>query len=58
MANEHYDALKTWREENFGKYKGCGGCEYDPTAEAIKAYEREEAKKQAQKKKQEQEQSM
>lgn len=58
MANENYDALNTWREENFGKYKGCGGSEYDATVEAIRAYEREQAKKAAQKQKEEPEQSM
>lgn len=39
--NEEYDALNGWREENFGSY--AGGSEYDPTVEAILAYERQKA---------------
>jgi len=58
MASENYDGLNGWREENFGKYTGCGGCEHDATAEAIKAYEREEARKSTVKKSSEQEQSL
>ena len=42
--NHKYDALDSWREENGFKtttgrtVKYEGGSEYDPTAEAIKAY--------------------
>ena len=42
--NHKYDALDIWREENGFKtttgrtVKYEGGSEYDPTAEAIKAY--------------------
>ena len=51
MADPKYDSLKSWREENFGKYRGCGGCEDDPTARAIEEYEREQALKAQQDKK-------
>ena len=54
MANERYDSLDGWRQEvgiktSKGEVKHyAGGCEYDPTAEAIMAYEREqEAKRKA-----------
>ena len=40
--NEEYDALNGWREEN---HKYAGGSEYDPTVEAILAYERAKAAK-------------
>ena len=53
MADPKYDALKTWREENFGKFKGCGGAEDDPTARAIEEYERQQAIKQKQSQKKE-----
>lgn len=51
---KNFDSLDGWREENgiknskgeVKKYEG--GCEYDATAEAIKAYLAAEAKKQAQ----------
>ena len=42
--NHKYDALDSWREENGFKtttgrtVKYEGGSEYDPTAEALKAY--------------------
>ena len=39
--HEEYDALNTWREENFTNY--AGGSEYDNTVEAILAYERARA---------------
>lgn len=51
MLNEKYDALDGWREENGIKNskgeikKYAGGCEYDPTYEAIIAYEKEQQKK-------------
>ncbi len=38
--NEEYDALNGWREENT---RYAGGSEYDPTVEAILAYERAKA---------------
>lgn len=50
MSNPNYDALDGWREEvgiknSKGEVKHyAGGCEYDPTAEAIMAYEREQAR--------------
>ena len=50
MSNPNYDALDSWREEvgiknSKGEVKHyAGGCEYDPTAEAIMAYEREQAR--------------
>lgn len=46
--NTHYDSLDGWREEvgiktSKGEIKHyAGGCEYDPTAEAIRAYMQEE----------------
>lgn len=52
--NENYDFLDSWKEENGIKNsKGevkhyAGGSEYDPTAEAIRAY-MEEQKRKAQK---------
>ena len=42
--NEEYDGLNGWREENT---KYAGGSEYDPTVEAILAYERAKAAKKA-----------
>ena len=51
--NHKYDALDGWREEvgiktTKGEVKHyAGGCEYDPTAEAIMAYMREEEAKKA-----------
>lgn len=50
MSNIHYDPLDGWRDEvNIKNSKGevrryAGGSEYDPTAEAIMAYEREQAR--------------
>lgn len=55
MNQNIYDALDSWREENGMKTtKGTvkhyeGGSEYDPTAEAIKAYIEQEKRKQQQK---------
>lgn len=58
MIDERYDSLDGWRKEvGIKTSKGevrhyAGGCEYDPTAEAIMAYEREqEAKRKAAEKK-------
>lgn len=48
---QKYDALDSWREEvgiknSKGEVKHYeGGCEWDPTAEAIKAYLEEQKKK-------------
>jgi len=53
MNENIYDGLDSWREENgMRTTKGTvkhyeGGCEYDPTYEAIKAYEEEQKRKQA-----------
>lgn len=50
MTNPNYDALDGWREEvgiknSKGEVKHyAGGCEYDPTAEAIMEYEQEQAR--------------
>lgn len=55
MNKNIYDALDSWREENGmqtsrGTIKHYeGGCEYDPTAEAIRAYMEAEKRKQQQK---------
>lgn len=38
---EEYDALNTWREENFTGF--AGESEYDPTVDAILAYEKAKA---------------
>lgn len=52
--NTHYDSLDGWREEvgiktSKGEIKHyAGGCEYDPTAEAIRAYMQEEERKKQQ----------
>ena len=51
MNKNIYDALDSWREENgMQTTKGVvkhyeGGCEYDPTAEAIRAYIENEKRK-------------
>lgn len=51
MADSRYDSLDGWREEvgiknSKGEVKHyAGGSEYDPTAEAIRAYIEEEARK-------------
>jgi hypothetical protein len=51
MADQKYDSLDGWREEvgiktSKGEVKHyAGGSEYDPTAEAIRAYIEEEARK-------------
>lgn len=39
--HEEYDALNTWRKENFTNL--AGGSEYDNTADAILAYEKYKA---------------
>lgn len=50
MTNPNYDSLDGWREEvgiknSKGEVKHyAGGSEYDPTAEAIMEYEREQAR--------------
>ena len=55
LDNPKYDSLNGWREEvGIKNYKGEvkhyeGGCEYDPTAEAIMAYMREQEAKNKQK---------
>lgn len=49
--DQKYDALNSWREENGIKKPNGeriryeGGCESDPTAEAIRRYLQEEQKK-------------
>ena len=49
MTNPNYDALDGWREEvgikksNGQTIRYEGGCEDDPTAEAIREYERMQA---------------
>lgn len=49
--NPKYDSLDGWREEvgirtTKGEVKHyAGGCEYDPTAEAIRAYMAEQERK-------------
>ena len=51
MDIQHYDHLNSWKEENGIKksngetIKFEGGSEYDYTAEAIKAYNEEEKRK-------------
>ena len=53
MMDDRYDSLDGWRKEvGIRTSKGevrhyAGGCEYDPTAEAIMEYEREQARKKA-----------
>ena len=51
MTNPNYDALDGWREEvGIKKSNGQtihyeGGCEYDPMAEAVMEYERQQAER-------------